>query len=256
MQERQNVVVVGYPRSGNTWLARLLGNALNSPVTGLKKAMPLANEGKDRPGPYWVRQLHLHPHAGPCEHKVALVNAGTFCLDNWRDERIAFIVRDPRDVAVSAASYWHMPLAKTVRRMKDAKFPMGFGPWSKFVRDWLHVYKNNVDHRMIVVKYEALNEDTVAILGAALAMLDLEPVKPLEQVAAEESIEAKRKQVMKDGDQRPYGKDIQLHHLRKGIVGDWKNWDWSSIGPFADETFGPTMDLLGYEREENWWSSR
>jgi len=53
---------------------------------------------------------------------------------------------------------------------------------------------------------------------------------------------------MRDGDKRPYGKDIQLHHLRKGIVGDWRNHDWTKIGPFADSTFAKGMDRLGYPR--------
>jgi len=27
-----DILIVGYPRSGNTWISRLLGDALNSPV--------------------------------------------------------------------------------------------------------------------------------------------------------------------------------------------------------------------------------
>lgn len=33
MSDPTVIWVVGYPKSGNTWLARLLGDALNSPVT-------------------------------------------------------------------------------------------------------------------------------------------------------------------------------------------------------------------------------
>jgi len=145
------IIVVGYPRSGNTWLARLIGNVLQAPVTGVKKALPLAQEGLDRKSPHRVFQLHMRPHRGPCDHRQAIVSAASFCLDNWRDERVAFIVRDPRDVAVSAAAYWRQKLDVTVRRMADAKHPMPFGPWEKFVLAWADVQ----DDRLIRVRYEA-----------------------------------------------------------------------------------------------------
>jgi len=243
------IIVVGYPRSGNTWLARLIGNVLQAPVTGVKKALPLAQEGLDRKSPHRVFQLHMRPHRGPCDHRQAIVSAASFCLDNWRDERVAFIVRDPRDVAVSAAAYWRQKLDVTVRRMADAKHPMPFGPWEKFVLAWADVQ----DDRLIRVRYEDLHADTAGVLARIMEWTGLDAIKPVQKVVAEESIEAKRKQIMRDGDKRPYGKDIQLHHLRKGIVGDWRNHDWTKIGPFADSTFAKGMDRLGYPREENWW---
>ena len=44
--------IVSYPRSGNTWLSRILGDLLDSPVTGIFDARPLAEEGLDRQGEF------------------------------------------------------------------------------------------------------------------------------------------------------------------------------------------------------------
>lgn len=53
----KDICVCGWPRSGNTLAARLLGEALNSPVTGWEAAVPLATEGLDRTGEYTIRQI-------------------------------------------------------------------------------------------------------------------------------------------------------------------------------------------------------
>jgi hypothetical protein len=44
------------------------------------------------------------------------------------------------------------------------------------------------------------------------------------------------------GDDHPYGKTIQLKHLRKGIVGDWRNHFSESDIALAEEIFG--RDIL------------
>ena len=54
------ITVAGYPRSGNVWLCRLLGDALDVPVVGIAYGRDsLAAEGQERPNPGYVRQAHL-----------------------------------------------------------------------------------------------------------------------------------------------------------------------------------------------------
>lgn len=56
------IFVAGYPKSGNTWLTRLLGDALDCPTGGSmpqQDAVEIACEGNDRPGHYVIRKGHF-----------------------------------------------------------------------------------------------------------------------------------------------------------------------------------------------------
>ena len=105
------IIVTGYPKSGNTWLSRLLGDILNSPVTGRDdyEAVPISQEGLDRSGDYTIIQLHLVPDCSNHNNQF-ITNRFHICPDNHTDEKIVIPIRDPRDVAVSCMHYGCMIL--------------------------------------------------------------------------------------------------------------------------------------------------
>ena len=137
------VVVVGYPRSGNTYLTRILGDVLNSPIVPYRNAKPLSTEGADRRGLFRVMQLHLRPMMEKAD--TGLVDGWTFSIPAASGERIISIIRDPRDIAVSSMFYWDLSsIEATIIAMRDGTPPLnGVGPWHKFVESWLsdEVYK-------------------------------------------------------------------------------------------------------------------
>jgi hypothetical protein len=74
-----DVFVTGIPRSGNTYLSRLIGDALDSPVGGARGAVALATEGQDRPGQHRVMQLHLLPNTAISERGEMKEKACRLC---------------------------------------------------------------------------------------------------------------------------------------------------------------------------------
>lgn len=259
--DRELIVVVGYPRSGNSWTAQLLGEALNSPVGGLYTAKPLCEEGQDRSGRFYVAQLHLRitedTGGGP-----AIPSAWTFVPKRWKgEERIVFVVRDPRDVAVSAWHYWQLPsLEDAVTKMAKGAWPLsGCGPWSAYVMAWKIVLawmRSDFTGRATVVRYEDLKADTEGELRRVLSELSIAVEDDAITKAVErQSFARKRELVERFGNGLPYGRDVQLRHLRKGIVGDWRQYDWRLIGPFANAAFADGATAFGYEWEENWWAN-
>jgi hypothetical protein len=240
-------VVVGYPKSGNTWMARLLGQYLDSPVSRWRNAIPLAAEGADRNGEYFITQLHLKPSLREADEFVD--DAGTAAINAWAGEKVVFVARDPRDVAVSAMHYWELPnVAHTIRCMRDGTHPLFMvGSWESYVRAWLEtlfepVYSISYEHLRIE------QENALFELLKAMGLAD-EFNDRVILTYERERFGPKRQIIEGGGERRPYGKGIQLKNMRKGIVGDWVNWFTEADLALANEAFGDYAREIGY-----WWS--
>lgn len=214
-----DIIVVGYPRSGNVWLSRLLGDILDRPVIGVNGALSLATEGKDRPGPGRVMQAHkITPPEGA---------------------KAVFLVRDPRDVLVSVAAFWDWPLDKALSHMVKGPGPLDLPPWSTYVEGWLA-------KRTPVVRYRDLYHDTVGILYGLLSALEETPRHLAMEVAWRQSFTVKKADIKARGNQYPFGQKAQLRHLRKGTTGEWRTLP-DPIKRQAQKAWGPLLSALGYE---------
>lgn len=255
--DRKQICVVGYPRSGNTYTARLLGDALNAPITGAYNAVPLAQEGLDRASDYVVRQLHLKPvidEDDEVEH--AVVSGWKFALNKWRNEKVIHIIRDPRDVAISAYYYWQRPsVLSTIQSMIDGTLPFhGVGSWTSYVDAWQEVRYSNDENslKIEVICYEDLLDFPVSQLDMLLSFVAPSLYIDLDAVIMRQSLSTKRTQIEHDGDTRPYGKAIQLHHLRKGVAGDWRNHFDHACIELAHKHWQEHLLQFHYERDDTW----
>lgn len=88
----KNLVIVGYPKSGCTWVTRLLAELVGCPVAGFwqSKKSEIAVEGVERVSDYRCHKSHHQ------DRELAL----------GPEDRAIYVLRDPRDIAVSAASHF------------------------------------------------------------------------------------------------------------------------------------------------------
>jgi hypothetical protein len=248
----KDVLVIGYPRSGNTWLSRLLGDMLDSPVTGWESAHPLAEEGLDRKGPYTVRQLHLRPNS-TIEIGNAIHNANTFAVKCYDGERIIRIIRDPRDVAVSAWHYWDLKsLEYTIKAMGEGLPPFaGVGPWARFYTEWQSTSEFGL--KSFNVHYEELFKHPEAALFSIAYFLGLidyygDMVAAIDIAIQRQSFAVRQAELSGSGSKYMYGETIQLKNLRKGIAGDWRNHFTPELNDLAWSYFGEMMEVYRYGR--------
>lgn len=222
--------VAEYPKSGGTWLARLLSDCLTLPIiqrTRLPIAMPSIMHG------HWS------------SHQKA--------------PNTVYVYRDGRDVMVSY--YFHVLRGPTSGPNKRPAFLTGDSrvdlprfietefahprssrlAWSEHVSQWL------AQPDVPRVSYENLVTDGHRALASVLAGLGRDDID------ASTVDEALHRQSFQRLAKRSAGEEDESSFLRKGIVGDWRNHFTRASGQVFAERAGGTLRELGYEQDERWF---
>ena len=159
-----DVFLVSYPKSGNTWLRFLIANLIyldrtNVSFSNIEKLVPdiYQNTNKDLLRLSRPRIMKSHEYF------------------DARYSKVIYIVRDPRDVAVS---YYHhlikakkinndYPIDKYIKFFIKGEFHPQFGTWAENVESWLFSELNQ--NNFLLLKYEdMLNNSFKQMLDIAL----------------------------------------------------------------------------------------
>jgi hypothetical protein len=252
MTKRTTIFVAGYPKSGTVYITRLLGDVLDSQTGAYwdsRDREDIAAEGKHRKGPYIIRRGHfvlldkeqptLVPVPAP--HKLA-----------WKaltDQKLLCIMRDPRDIAVSAYFYFnarHWTIATVLKNMRDGEGPFRLmGPWNKYMRKWSY---SRAPYSVCLVKFEQLVKDPFGSIKQIGKEMTLELPSDVSILAAcdRQSFAVKKKELKNASKPLALGKYTNVHHMRKGIAGDWRNHFTEKHKRMAQTFFGKMMIELGY----------
>ena len=210
-----DVFLVSYPKSGNTWLRFLLGNY----ITGNKCDFTTAH--------LIIPDIHYNPKHCSEIQRPRLIKSHMPYVPEYR--RVVYLVRDGRDVAVSY--YFHSMKYSLMK--KDSSFEEfldhfnrgavdDFGLWVAHVHSWLdHGPKD-----FLLVRYEDLKADPESLL---IRILEFAGV-PADHDTALRAIEASRFEKMRDLEKKQHhqfdrlsNSDPAISFVRKGEVGDYQN---------------------------------
>lgn len=240
-----DIFLVSYPKSGNTWTRFLVANLMNPSedvsFTNIERLVPeiyLNNDAQllKLPRP---RVFKSHDPYDP------------------RYRRAVCIVRDPRDIAVSYFTY-----AKKIKKVDpDAGFDEymeqfmcgavdAFGSWGENVGSWLGARRDT--NGFLVIRYEDLLSDGHAQMVRLADFLQIEATDELVTRAIEQSSIDRMRSLEKNQQsewQMTKYSDKSVSFFRSGQSGGWKadlpaKWSdriWS--------VWGDTMGELGYSRD-------
>ena len=248
-----DIFLVSYPRSGNTWIRFLLGNLLHpgDPTTFRNIESRVA-------------EVHFNPN-----HKLRRLRRPRLLKSHEAFHpaypRIMYVVRDPRDVAVS---YYHhnikarnipddYPIDDFVPRFIRAEFDSWWGSWGDNVMSWLVMREN---HRsFLLLRYEDMQEDTrrellrIASFLAAAGFPAFDISNATLNRAIELSSPSRMRQLEID-QARGYA---QLRHtrldkpfVRTARCGAWKGILSKSSVAAIEAAWAPAMQKLGYKLAE------
>src|ERR1700691_5827598 len=161
--------LTSYPRSGNTWTRFLLGNLVhpNEPITFLnvERLVPDMYKSAD-----WVLRRLPRPR----------VLKSHECFDA-RYRRVIYIVRDPRDVAISNY-HWEMKLRSRregctseefVPLWMNGKFCRRIGSWADHVNSGLATRQGH--DTFLLMRYEDLQANQQRELARVAEFMGLKP---------------------------------------------------------------------------------
>ena len=245
-----DVFLVSYPRSGNTWTRFLLGNLIypDEPVTfsNIESRIPEIYFNRDRVLQALPRPRMLKSHESFQPHYPHVI----------------YVVRDPRDVAISF--YHHnvkarnipddYPMTSFVPRFITGEFDQRFGSWRDNVLSWVSLRGENPDFMML--RYEDMKRDAVGALLQIVTFLEhcsFRKIDPSPE-ALQRAIELSSPERMRALEKEEAANWVLTRSTRsdKPFVRTAKAGGWKSqLAPESVEAiesaWGDLMQSLGYE---------
>ncbi|MHC4748326.1 MAG: sulfotransferase domain-containing protein [Planctomycetota bacterium] len=225
---KKEVFTAGFPRSGNTWLDRLLSDMLKAPLQTLPNEV-IEYFGPDpHDGDYVVRKTHWYAkeYSGVGYH--------------GQPSKLIWIIRDPRDMIVSMMFYRNVQ-PDLIGVMDSALFNKPHGVleehgYPTFVDGWLRAQTFDYMTRYELLHsqpFEELQNIAKAITGDTL------PDDWVKGVIHRQRFDrwAPRYE----------------HSMRKGVAGDWENHFKREDGKYITDAIGHMMFSQGYIDDLDWW---
>jgi Sulfotransferase domain len=237
--------LVSYPRSGNTWTRFLIANLLHpeQQVTfaNIERLIPDTSSQSNRALKRTPRPRFIKTHAY-FDHKYG---------------KVIYIVRDPRDVALS---YYHFQ--RKYRQIEDdysleqyvddyvsgRLISISWGTWGENVASWIST--RGQSSRFLLLRYEDMIEDSEHELARVARFLELsaEPqllLRAIERSSADRMREMEKLEANEWVATKKHRKDIPF--VGAATSGKWKELLPESSVRSIEAAWGGLMASLGYE---------
>ncbi len=238
------LTVIEFPKSGGTWLAQMLGTALEWPFLDNWTWPPGNNcilRGHQLPTPSRSDQIYVlrdprDVHLSLFHHRVR----------HWESNvryRRAWLAEHRRPLAVADLSEQLADFIGFESRFAGKRGSAAPVAWDRHVEAWLAASAEAFSG--VATTYEQLRDDPVSELRRVLSATIGDPGAEL----AEASVTAHRFDLRKDSSVDAGGRSF----LRSGRPGGWREVFTPEAGELLERLYGSAMRRAGYEAPEGWW---
>ena len=233
-----DVFLVSYPKSGNTWLRFLIGNYISGNRCDFTNSHQIIPDIEYNPSdinglnrPRIIKSHKQYPQDYP---------------------KVIYLVRDGRDVAVSY--YYHLKKYNAIdqgMRFDEyvPKFIKGelddYGSWGEHVSGWC----NGKVRELHIIRYEDLKDDAEEVLSGVIGFCHY----PVDAARISSAVLSSSFSVMSELEKKQHH-DIDLlsrstesiRFVREGSVGRWRGYFTSDLNEMFLEEFSSVISELGY----------
>jgi hypothetical protein len=235
--------LVSYPKSGNTWVRFLLANLIHP-----NEAVSFSNINQLLPAPGVITKRFLKSVPRP----RILKSHEPF---DARFKKVIYLVRDPRDVAVSEYHFdlkkryiaADMTLEQFIRPFLAGE-TSSYSSWWEHVASWVGARHGNP--KFLLARYEDLLADPIAETAKIADFLGIKAdAERLRSAVARSSADRMRKLEEKDADKWTGTKNTrqEIPFVRAAKSGGWKESLPSHAVEEIEIAWSPLMNFLGYE---------
>ncbi|MGA3195758.1 MAG: sulfotransferase domain-containing protein [Terriglobales bacterium] len=235
--------LVSYPKSGNTWVRFLLANLIHP-----NEKVSFSNINRLLPAPGVLSKRFLRTLPRP----RILKSHEPF---DARFKKVIYLVRDPRDVAVSE---YHFDLKKRyiAADMTLEQFikpflageTSSYGSWWEHTASWIGPRFGNP--AFLLARYEDLLADPIGETAKIAEFLGIDADEERLRAAVERSAaDRMRKLERQDADKWTGSKDTRkdIPFVRAAKSGGWKESLPRHLVEEIEVAWSPLMNFLGYE---------
>ena len=236
--------LVSYPRSGNTWTRFLIANLLFS-----DRDINFLNIDYLIPDVLNLTRRELNRVPRP-----RLIKSHEYFDPRYK--KIIYIVRDPRDVAVShyffqlKEGYFQdgYPMERFIQRWVAGDVDAFFASWGENVASWLAARGGRPD--FLLLRYEDMKANPMRELAKVGDFLGIRYDQAALERAVQLSAADRMRKLEKDNEQRWIGtkkrrKDVRF--IRSASVGGWQSTLSERDVATIENAWAPVMRVLGYE---------
>lgn len=241
--KKNDIWICSYPRSGNTWMRFLVSNLIY----------------KNEHGPSTFDNIIIRAPKHEDIHKIKKLEEPYGIIKSHQiftpiPSRIIYLVRDPRDVAIS---YFYYQVRKGVFKETATDFKIffkqfitGFPPksytWAQHVAYWTNVSSNA--SKISIVYYEELKKSTFDTLSRICEELEIKAKNEMlnEAISASDLNNMKKLDSSRKINKAKKVENKKIPFVRSGKSNNWSDWITEEMNSQIRNEFEPIMSLMKY----------